>query len=82
MTIPTVTTDRLVLRAFTDEDVEPLYALLGVGNVMRYFPNASPPPPEAVQRLVSGQLEHWEKHGYGCVAVVGATPRGCPDRPR
>jgi ribosomal-protein-alanine N-acetyltransferase len=69
MTIPTVTTDRLVLRAFTDEDMEPLHALLGVGDVMRYFPNTSPPSAEAVQRLVSGQLKHWETYGYGWWAV-------------
>jgi len=67
--IPIVTTDRLVLRAFTDEDVEPLHALLGTGDVMRYFPNTSPPPLEAVRRLVSGQLKHWEKYGYGWWAV-------------
>jgi RimJ/RimL family protein N-acetyltransferase len=69
MTIPIVTTDRLILRAFTDEDVAPLHALLSTGDVMRYFPNTNPPSLEAVRRLVSGQLKHWEQYGYGWWAV-------------
>jgi RimJ/RimL family protein N-acetyltransferase len=65
MSIPTLRTARLVLRPFTEEDIEPLHGLLGKGDVMRYFPNPNPPSLEGVQKLVLGQLKHWHDHGYG-----------------
>ena len=44
--------------------------------MLRYFPNTTPPPLDRVQRLVSGQLKHWDEHGYGWWAV---SPRACGD---
>ena len=74
MTIPTITTPRLVLRAFTMEDVEPLYHILRGEDVLRYFPPMEPPPRERVQKMVAGLLQHWETRGYGLWAV--ASPSG------
>jgi len=64
-----MTTSRLLLRAFTDEDVDPLHHILGDEDVLRYFPNTDPPSRDKVQKMVSGQLKHWGEHGYGWWAV-------------
>jgi RimJ/RimL family protein N-acetyltransferase len=69
MPIPTLTTPRLTLRAFTETDVEPLHRLLGQGDVLRYFPQTAPPSLERVQKMVAGILRHWEERGYGWWAV-------------
>ena len=69
MTIPQITTERLKLRAFTEQDVDPLFDILQQPDILRYYPRAEPPPREAAARLVARQLAHWEEHGYGWWAV-------------
>lgn len=74
--IPTLTTTRLVLRPFTAGDAEPLHRLLGGKDVLRYFPNPDPPPPDRVQKLIVQQLAHWGEHGYGWWAVEQRAKQG------
>ena len=69
MSIPTLVTSRLVLRPFSERDVDPLHHILGDPDALRYFPNPKTPSREAVQRLIAGQLTHWEEYGYGWWAV-------------
>ena len=69
MDIPTVTTDRLILRPFTEHDAEELHCILTEEDVLRYFPTTDPPPLERVQKFIAAQLEHWDKHGFGWWAV-------------
>ncbi|MBM3318775.1 MAG: GNAT family N-acetyltransferase, partial [Candidatus Eisenbacteria bacterium] len=69
MAIPTLMTERLTLRPFRTEDVDPLLAILSVGGVLRYFPNPQPPDRQRVERLVAHQLRHWDERGYGWWAV-------------
>jgi ribosomal-protein-alanine N-acetyltransferase len=69
MVIPTLKTARLTLRGFGLEDVEPLYHILQVPGILRYFPNPDPPPRDRVERLITHQLGHWDEHGYGWWAV-------------
>lgn len=69
MTIPTVTTARLILRPFTEEDAGPLHLILGEKDILRYFPNSGPPAIDRVQRLVDHQIKHWEDHSLGWWAV-------------
>ena len=69
MTIPVITTPRLTLRAFTEEDVEPMVRTLNGRGVLRYFPKTDPLPRDRVQSMISGLLEHWEERGYGLWAV-------------
>jgi ribosomal-protein-alanine N-acetyltransferase len=69
MGIPTLQTARLRLRGFDLDDVEPLYNILQVPAILRYFPNPDPPPREKVERLITHQLGHWDDHGYGWWAV-------------
>lgn len=73
MSIPTITTLRLMLRAFDEGDVLPLHRVMGGTDVLRYFPRQDPPSLERVQKLISGQLDHWAQHGYGWWAVVPRT---------
>jgi ribosomal-protein-alanine N-acetyltransferase len=42
---------------------------MGERDVLRYFPRTDPPPRDRVQKVVSGQLKHWDEHGYGWWAV-------------
>lgn len=69
MTIPTIPTPRLVLRPFSEEDVEPMYCILKEDGVLRYFPRTDPPPRERVQKMILGLLQHWQERGYGLWAV-------------
>ena len=67
--IPTLRTRRLILRPFEEEDAGTLHQILGEEGILRYFPNPDPPPLERVQRLIAGQLKHWEEHALGWWAV-------------
>jgi len=65
MEIPEIKTPRLILRPFKKEDVDPLRQILQEEDILRYFPNPSPPSRERVERLISNQLKHWEEHHLG-----------------
>ena len=69
VTIPTMETERLVLRPFAESDAGPLHTILGVEGVLRYFPSSDPPSLGQVQRLVARQTEQWQEHGLGWWAV-------------
>ena len=69
ISIPTLTTPRLTLRPFTEADAEPLYRILNEDSILRYFPRPEPPDLARVERLIAGQLRHWEEHGLGWWAV-------------
>lgn len=69
MAIPTLMTERLVLRPFRAEDVETLLEILSVDGVLRYFPNPQPPDRERVERFVAHQLRQWDERGFGWWAV-------------
>jgi len=66
---PAMTTPRLILRAFTEEDITRLHRLLSERDVLRYFPKVDPPSRDRVEKMVTGLLEHWEERGYGLWAV-------------
>jgi RimJ/RimL family protein N-acetyltransferase len=67
--LPIITTPRLVLRAFTAEDVGALHRLLNEAGILRYFPTSDPPSRERVQGMISRLLAHWQERGYGLWAV-------------
>jgi ribosomal-protein-alanine N-acetyltransferase len=69
MTIPTITTARLILRPFAEEDTDPLHQILGDRDVIRYLPTTEPPARDRVRRFVIDQIDHWQKRGYGWWAV-------------
>jgi len=51
MTIPTITTARLILRPFAEEDTDPLHQILGDRDVIRYLPTTEPPARDRVRRF-------------------------------
>jgi ribosomal-protein-alanine N-acetyltransferase len=67
--IPEVKTNRLILRAFTLEDVDPLHRILNDGDILQYFPNPDTPSPKKVKTFIENQISHWSKYGYGWWAV-------------
>ncbi len=69
MSIPTLTTARLTLRAFTEADIDPLQRILSEEGILHYFPRTDPPAHDRVERLIAHQLRQWEEHGYGWWAV-------------
>jgi len=69
MTIATLTTQRLILRAFTGEDVDPMTDILSEEGVLRYFPKTEPLPRDRVEKMIASLLKHWEERGYGLWAV-------------
>lgn len=69
MSIPTITTSRLVLRPFRDNDASPLQHILGEENFLRYFPNTAAPPIDRVENYIDQQIQHWRERGYGRWAV-------------
>lgn len=69
LSIPCLQTPRLILRPFAPADAPELHRIYHAEGVLRYFPVAGPPSLEKVERFVTRQAEHWEKHGYGNWAV-------------
>jgi RimJ/RimL family protein N-acetyltransferase len=62
---PSIKTSRLILQPLQPTDAVVLHRIYQSEGVLRYFPNPTPPPLEKVQRFITGQQAHWEKHGYG-----------------
>jgi len=72
---PEIITPNLNLRPFTLDDVDPLFQILEVPGVLRYFPNPDPPERERIQKLIKRQIQHWQDHGYGWWAVDSRADR-------
>ncbi|HET7520305.1 MAG TPA: GNAT family N-acetyltransferase [Candidatus Limnocylindria bacterium] len=68
--IPTLHTERLSLRGFTEDDVQPLHRLMQDPDVMRYVGDRRVPELQETWRAVAGWLGHWMLRGYGQWAVV------------
>lgn len=69
MSIPYISTDRLILRPFRPADVAPLHQILAQPGILRYFPNPEAPDLQRVERIIAFQSSHWEKYAYGWWAV-------------
>jgi RimJ/RimL family protein N-acetyltransferase len=67
--IPTVTTDRLLLRPLREEDTDPLYELMQDPDVVRYIGDRRIPTRQECWRAIAGWLGHWALRGYGLWAV-------------
>jgi len=68
--IPSIRTDRLVLRGFRGADAADFHALLCGEDVLRYFPRTDPPPLDRVERLLASYVAHWSRRGFGIWAVT------------
>jgi ribosomal-protein-alanine N-acetyltransferase len=70
VTIPTISTPRLLLRSWTLEDAPALLQVLQEPDIFRYFPPSPPPTLEKTGRYIAHQLAHWQERGYGHWAVA------------
>lgn len=68
--IPMITTPRLVLRPFTMNDRDVLFAIVQEPDVFLYFPTTDAWPMDKVERYINYQIAHWKKFNYGHWAVV------------
>ncbi|MFZ4600860.1 MAG: GNAT family N-acetyltransferase [Caulobacterales bacterium] len=67
---PVLTTERLILRAWRADDVEPLIAMMADADVARFLTaDARPADRGATWRALAGFLGHWLLRGYGLFAV-------------
>jgi RimJ/RimL family protein N-acetyltransferase len=62
-----IKTDRLILRAWQENDLEKFVQLNADSRVMEYFPSVK--TLEESTREYEAILEHFKKHGYGWWAV-------------
>jgi ribosomal-protein-alanine N-acetyltransferase len=62
-----ITTQRLRLRSFTATDVEPLVAILGDAETMRWYPE--PYSRDGVVEWIARNMKGYERDGFGLVAV-------------
>ncbi|WP_338863359.1 GNAT family N-acetyltransferase [Myxococcus stipitatus] len=60
-----VTTDRLLLRAFRESDVDTVFALHSDAETQRFLHSALLRTTEAARELLSLWLSDWAKHGVG-----------------
>ncbi len=69
--IPTLQTERLVLRPFREEDHLPLHALMQDPEVVRFINEGRRPSLQEAWRAIAGWIGHWALRGYGAWAVEG-----------
>lgn len=67
--IPTLTTERLILRPFRDEDIDAYAEICADPEVMRYLGPGQPIPREEAWRQMAFFLGHWHMRGYGMWAL-------------
>ena len=68
ISIPTLETERLVLRAFTQADFEPFCAFYADEATARFVGGIE--EPRLVWRRMAGYIGHWSLRGYGMWAVA------------
>lgn len=67
--IPTIETERLTLRAFSEADATALFELSQDPDVMRYVGERRVPTLQESWRGVAGMIGHWAMRGYGQWAI-------------
>lgn len=70
MTIPTLETDRLVLRPLVDTDLDRFAAMCADAEVMRHLGDGRPMSRAASWRTIALFVGHWELRGYGQWGLV------------
>lgn len=71
LNIPTtLSTERLALRPFNMGDAPNLFKIVQETDIFRYFPNQTAWEMEKVERNIKYQIDQWQLHGYGQMAVT------------
>jgi len=68
--MPSIETERLLLRRFRPGDLDELAKLFADPDVMRYVGNGQPIDRNEAERALRSIINHWERHGFGRWAVV------------
>jgi RimJ/RimL family protein N-acetyltransferase len=66
---PILTTERLVLRPFAEDDAADLHRILNQEDILKYFPGPGSPSLEKAQTFVARQIKQWDEIGYAWWAV-------------
>ena len=61
-------TERLILREYTPDDFEALYAIVGDAETMKHYPK--PYDERGTKYWISWSLQHYAEHGFGFWAVI------------
>ena len=69
LAIPTVETERLILRPFREADVHDLFDLLQDPDVIRFVGDRRVPTEQETWRAIAGWIGHWAMRGYGQWAI-------------
>jgi len=64
-----IETSRLLLRMFTPDDVDAMWAIEREPEVMKYVGKGARTLDETRERLLAS-IRHWQQHGFGMMAVV------------
>ena len=65
-----IATERLLLRPFTPDDVDPILSVYGDPEVMRHVGEGSAVDRPATERMVREYIAHQEQHGFSFWAVL------------
>ncbi len=68
--MPSIETDRLLLRMIRADDLDHLASLLSDPDVVKYVGDGKPTGREEAARALESIIKHWETHGFGRWAVV------------
>lgn len=61
-------TERLILREYTPDDFDALFAIVGDSETMKHYPK--PYDERGTKWWITWSLGHYEKHGFGFWAVI------------
>jgi RimJ/RimL family protein N-acetyltransferase len=68
--MPSVETDRLLLRMIREDDLDHLAGLFADPEVVKYVGNGLPAGRDEAERALHSILNHWETNGFGRWAIV------------
>jgi ribosomal-protein-alanine N-acetyltransferase len=71
--MPSVETDRLLLRMIREDDLDNLAALFADPEVVKYVGNGLPTGREEAERALHSIINHWEANGFGRWAIEDRT---------
>lgn len=67
---PTLSTERLTLRPFTEADIEPMYQIVSGEDVFRFFPPGPLVTRQRAEKMIHSIQRHWETYAYGLWALT------------
>jgi ribosomal-protein-alanine N-acetyltransferase len=68
--MPSIETDRLLLRMIRADDLDHLASLLSDPDVVKYVGDGQPTGRDEAERALESIIKHWQTHGFGRWAVV------------